>query len=77
MGIAVVSFIFVLYLALRRIFIGPEVEGVFTLFAIAFLLIGLLLFAIGVLVNTSAHLGASARPTQFSDTRSVGSADDS
>ena len=29
--------------------IGPEVEGLFTLFAIAFFLIGILLFGIGVL----------------------------
>ena len=49
MGIAVVSFIFVLYLALRRLIIGPEVEGVFTLFAIVFFLIGILLFGIGLL----------------------------
>ena len=49
MGIAVISFIFVLYLALRRLFIGPEVEGVFTLFGIAFFLIGVLLFGIGLL----------------------------
>jgi undecaprenyl-phosphate 4-deoxy-4-formamido-L-arabinose transferase len=29
--------------------IGPEVEGLFTLFAIAFFLIGILLFGIGML----------------------------
>jgi len=37
------------YLALRRIFLGPEVEGVFTLFGITFFLIGILLFGIGLL----------------------------
>jgi len=61
MGIAVVSFIFVLYLALRRLFIGPEVEGVFTLFAIAFLLIGLLLFAIGVLGEYIGRISVQVR----------------
>ena len=48
-GISLVSFAFVLYLALRRLIIGPEVEGVFTLFAIVFFLIGILLFGIGLL----------------------------
>ena len=49
MGIAVISILFVIYLAIRRLMIGPEVEGVFTLFAIAFFLIGILLFGIGML----------------------------
>lgn len=49
MGIAVISFLFVIYLGVRRLMIGPEVEGLFTLFAIAFFLIGILLFGIGML----------------------------
>ena len=49
MGIAIVSIIFVVYLFIRRLMIGPEVEGVFTLFAIVFFLIGILLFGIGML----------------------------
>lgn len=48
MVIAAASVLFVVYLALRRLFLGPEVEGVFTLFAIAFFLIGVALFAIGL-----------------------------
>ena len=49
-GIAIsfLSFLFVLYLGLRRIFVGPEVEGVFTLFAILFFLIGIVLLGLGV-----------------------------
>jgi len=39
----------VIYLFARRLFIGPEEGGLFTLFAIAFLLIGLALFGIGLL----------------------------
>jgi undecaprenyl-phosphate 4-deoxy-4-formamido-L-arabinose transferase len=39
----------VVYIAWRRIFLGPEEGGLFTLFAIAFLLIGLALFGIGLL----------------------------
>jgi undecaprenyl-phosphate 4-deoxy-4-formamido-L-arabinose transferase len=33
----------------RRVFLGPEAEGLFTLFAIAFLLLGVALFGIGLL----------------------------
>ena len=33
----------------RRLFVGPEVEGVFTLFAIVFFLVGLALFGIGLI----------------------------
>lgn len=46
--ISMFSFIFVVYLALRRLIVGPEVEGVFTLFAIMFFLIGIVLFGLGV-----------------------------
>lgn len=42
------SFIFVVYLGLRRLIVGPEVEGVFTLFAILFFLIGIVLLGLGV-----------------------------
>jgi undecaprenyl-phosphate 4-deoxy-4-formamido-L-arabinose transferase len=49
MGIAVISVVFVVYLAIRRLTLGPESEGLFTLFAIAFFLIGVLLFGIGIL----------------------------
>jgi undecaprenyl-phosphate 4-deoxy-4-formamido-L-arabinose transferase len=47
--IAALSFLFVVYLAVRRLLIGPEAEGVFTLFAIVFLMIGIVLFGIGLL----------------------------
>ena len=49
MIVAGISGMFVVYLVLRRLFLGPEAEGVFTLFAIAFLLIGIALFGIGLL----------------------------
>jgi len=49
MGISSMSLLLFVYLLLRRLFVGPEVEGVFTLFAITFFMIGLLLFAVGVL----------------------------
>ena len=39
----------VVYLAIRRLIVGPEAEGLFTLFGIAFFLIGIALFGIGIL----------------------------
>jgi undecaprenyl-phosphate 4-deoxy-4-formamido-L-arabinose transferase len=48
-GIAILSVLFVVFLAVRRIIVGPEAEGVFTLFAIAFFLIGVALFGVGLL----------------------------
>jgi undecaprenyl-phosphate 4-deoxy-4-formamido-L-arabinose transferase len=48
LAISLCSFAFVVFLFLRRIIVGPEVEGVFTLFAILFFLIGIVLFGLGV-----------------------------
>ena len=50
-GIAVsaLAALLVVYMGLRRVILGPEEGGVFTLFAIAFLLIGMALFGIGLL----------------------------
>lgn len=47
--ISVLSALFVVYLLIRRLIVGPEAEGLFTLFAIAFFLIGITLFGIGLL----------------------------
>jgi len=49
MATAIGSFLFVIFLAVRRLIVGPEAEGVFTLFGIAFFLIGITLFGIGLL----------------------------
>ena len=48
-AIAVLSGFFVVFLVVRRLIVGPEAEGLFTLFAIAFFLIGITLFGIGLL----------------------------
>jgi undecaprenyl-phosphate 4-deoxy-4-formamido-L-arabinose transferase len=48
MTLALMSFFFVVVLAVRRLVIGSEVQGVFTLFGIAFFLIGVLLIGLGV-----------------------------
>jgi undecaprenyl-phosphate 4-deoxy-4-formamido-L-arabinose transferase len=48
-AISVMSLMFVVFLAVRRLVVGPEAEGLFTLFGIAFFLIGITLFGIGLL----------------------------
>ena len=47
--ISMLSICFVIFLAIRRLIVGPEAEGLFTLFGIAFFLIGITLFGIGLL----------------------------
>jgi undecaprenyl-phosphate 4-deoxy-4-formamido-L-arabinose transferase len=49
MVLALLSALFVVFLALRRIIVGPEAEGVFTLFGIVFFLIGIVLFGVGLI----------------------------
>jgi undecaprenyl-phosphate 4-deoxy-4-formamido-L-arabinose transferase len=49
MGISILSALFVAFLMIRRVIVGPEAEGLFTLFGIAFFLIGLTLFGVGLL----------------------------
>src|ERR1700742_265829 len=46
--ISLLSVVFVVFLALRRLILGPEAEGVFTLVAIAFFLLGVALFGVGL-----------------------------
>jgi undecaprenyl-phosphate 4-deoxy-4-formamido-L-arabinose transferase len=43
------SFLLVLYLLGRRIFIGPEAEGLFTLFAILFFMVSVAIVGIGLI----------------------------
>jgi undecaprenyl-phosphate 4-deoxy-4-formamido-L-arabinose transferase len=47
-ALALCSLVGVVGLAIRRLIVGPEAEGVFTLFGIAFFLIGVLLIGLGV-----------------------------
>jgi undecaprenyl-phosphate 4-deoxy-4-formamido-L-arabinose transferase len=48
-SLSLLSALFVVFLAVRRVVVGPEAEGLFTLFGIAFFLIGLTLFGVGLL----------------------------
>jgi len=50
------------YMAGRRLILGPEEGGLFTLFAIAFLLIGLALFGIGLLGEYVGRIYHEVRP---------------
>jgi len=45
--VSILSALFVVFLLIRRLIVGPEAEGLLTLFAIAFFLIGITLFGIG------------------------------
>ncbi len=49
MAISALSLLFVIYLFIRRLIVGPEVQGVFTLFAILFFLAGIIIFGLGVI----------------------------
>jgi undecaprenyl-phosphate 4-deoxy-4-formamido-L-arabinose transferase len=83
--IAFLSLVFVAYLAIRRLVVGPEAEGVFTLFGIAFFLIGMALLGLGVVgeyvgriyeqvrqrprYTIAAVLGGDAEPAQLHEAR--------
>jgi undecaprenyl-phosphate 4-deoxy-4-formamido-L-arabinose transferase len=47
--IATGSLLFVIYLFIRRLVVGPEAEGVFTLFAILYFLVGVGIMGLGVI----------------------------
>jgi undecaprenyl-phosphate 4-deoxy-4-formamido-L-arabinose transferase len=48
MIVSALSFFFSVFLLLRRLIVGPEVEGVFTLMALNFLFMGITLFSVGL-----------------------------
>lgn len=61
MSVSFLSFLFVVFLVGRRIMLGPEVEGVFTLFAILFFLIGIVLLGLGVVGEYIGRIYLEAR----------------
>lgn len=63
-GLSFVSAMLFVLLLLRRLMFGSEVEGVFTLFAISFFLMGVILFGIGLLGEYVGriHQQVRARP---------------
>jgi undecaprenyl-phosphate 4-deoxy-4-formamido-L-arabinose transferase len=61
MTMSLLSALLVIVLLLRRLFVGAEADGVFTLFAIAFFFMGVILFGIGLVgeyVGTDLPAGA-------------------
>jgi undecaprenyl-phosphate 4-deoxy-4-formamido-L-arabinose transferase len=61
MAVSVMSALLVLYLFVRRLIVGPEAEGLFTLFGIVFFLIGIALFGIGLLGEYVGRIYAQVR----------------
>jgi undecaprenyl-phosphate 4-deoxy-4-formamido-L-arabinose transferase len=61
MVISLLSIVFVGYLAVRRLIVGPEAEGVFTLFGILFFLLGIALFGIGLLGEYVGRISQQVR----------------
>ena len=61
MAISLLSALLVVYLALQRLFFGPQVQGVFTLFGILFFLVGIALFGIGLLGEYVGRIYAQVR----------------
>jgi undecaprenyl-phosphate 4-deoxy-4-formamido-L-arabinose transferase len=49
MTVSVLSGLFVVFLFIRRLVIGPEAEGLFTLFAILYFLVGLGILGLGII----------------------------
>jgi undecaprenyl-phosphate 4-deoxy-4-formamido-L-arabinose transferase len=61
MLISLLSILFVAFLAARRLLLGPEAEGVFTLFGIVFFLLGIALFGIGLLGEYVGRISQQVR----------------
>jgi undecaprenyl-phosphate 4-deoxy-4-formamido-L-arabinose transferase len=49
MLVSVLSTLFFVYMLIRRLIVGPEAEGLFTLFAILYFLVGVLLMGLGII----------------------------
>jgi len=47
--VAVLSLFFVVFLLIRRLIVGPEAEGLFTLFAILYFLVGIAMMGLGII----------------------------
>ncbi|MBN1418530.1 MAG: glycosyltransferase [Planctomycetes bacterium] len=69
--IAAASLLFSVFLIIRRLIVGPEVEGVFTLFAILFFVVGCLFLALGILGEYVGRIYAEVRDRPRFVVRSV------
>lgn len=71
MIVSVLSTLFVMYLFIRRLFIGPEAEGIFTLFAILYFLIGVGLMGLGIVGEYIGRIYKEVRQRPFFIVREV------
>jgi undecaprenyl-phosphate 4-deoxy-4-formamido-L-arabinose transferase len=71
MLISLLSSELVIYMLLRRLFIGPEAEGLFTLMAIQFMLTGITLFSLGLPANMWAGYTEGKQKTEILGEESV------
>lgn len=65
MLVSVASTLFVVFLFVRRLLIGPEAEGIFTLFAILFFLIGVGLMGLGIVGEYIGRIYKEVRQRPF------------
>lgn len=63
--VSMLSTLFVVYLFIRRLFVGPEAEGMFTLFAILYLLAGILLMGLGIVGEYIGRIYKEIRQRPF------------
>jgi undecaprenyl-phosphate 4-deoxy-4-formamido-L-arabinose transferase len=61
MAVSSIAAVLMIYLLVRRFLVGPEAEGLFTLFAVMFFFIGLALFGIGLLGEYVGRIYAQVR----------------
>jgi undecaprenyl-phosphate 4-deoxy-4-formamido-L-arabinose transferase len=59
--VALLGLTFALFLMIRRLIVGPEAEGVFTLFGILFFFVGVQVFAIGLIGEYLTRIYDQAR----------------
>ena len=61
MAVSTIAALMMITLLIRRFLVGPEAEGLFTLFAVMFFFIGLALFGIGLLGEYVGRIYAQVR----------------
>jgi len=69
--VSLLSTLFVVYLMIRRVFVGPEAEGIFTLFAILYFVLGLALMGLGVAGEYIGRIYNEVRQRPFFIVRKV------
>lgn len=73
--VALCGLFFAVFLFVRRLIVGPEVEGVFTLFAIMFVFVGLQLLALGIVGEYVGRIYREVRRRPRSVVRKIYSQD--